>query len=451
MTKFQDIRYRGPLSYQWLRFFALLAMTVSQVSLVLLTVYKLACYAGKEYADSFFTPALLTALNLGQASGSITFPLLLTASMAIVLRDRKKIFKVMLSNFLMAGLTSLFIMLFLEKIVTVILQTIPSVLTQMPDVEALVKTVGGMLVDPYLKTDFTTVLSSLGLDGDMVAALLSSMTGLEMDLAGFQEILSGISGEDLVETLLQLLPGLIEESGLNLNELLATLAETLTTSVVRSHLNVNVFLDLFLCTSFYFFMDYTPKKLRGGKLLLFRCCGVFPITYLILGMVISGLNRSNWANIQIPLEVVALLPSRKLPGILLFLFMVLYVKFHRAELTERGFTPEEMRQYQLSNRDSWHFGLFISLMLILLSLADYGLSFVPGLSGWSIGSSTTLYVAVPFILLFSYNRKVKCKFLDALVPVYYVLNYVFLFFFVIFLIHAIPQVLQGVPLSQIFQ
>ncbi|MDO5435598.1 MAG: hypothetical protein Q4G19_04435 [Clostridia bacterium] len=444
----KDLRYRGPLSSRGIRFIALLAMTVSQIASLILAIRGIASHAGPEIAESILSSELTGFYTFLQSLGGITFPLLLIASMSIVIRKREKIFRVMLGHFLLAVLTYLFIVLIAEKMALYLIEEIPNILPAIQNLDETVEVILSALIDQYTGGDLPGVLERIGLSPEILAAVLGSAGG---ETAGTEVLASLLSvpesAADLAKLLVSGLPKILDTFGLTTEQGMEMLADMIIQEFVRSHLNVNVFLDLFLCTVFWFFITYQPKKLLGGKLLLFRCCAVFPMLYLILGVVLMGMNRVNWVQMSLPLWLVGLLPSRKLPGILLFLAMALYVKYHEAEELQKGGNTDTFSSFLNTNRNSLRFALFLCVVLALLSAADWCAGRIGSgqLAPWGIGVSTTMYLSIPFILLFSYSRKPRFMVLNAFVPVYYFLHYLILFLVVLLMIYAAPQILNGVP------
>lgn len=435
----QDIRYRGPFAYRGLRVFALLAMTASQMAAIFLALYSAINVLDAGSAAILFTPAKLNLLNFLKGLGAITFPLLLIASMSAVIRNKENIFRVMIQNFLLAGLTYLFIVVFVEDLITVLISIAPQFLSRIPDfdkmeVELLTRILQQVLSNPQ---SMSTIASAAGVAPEAVG-VVSAISGTQLGSTGLNSLVGTLDIRGLVDYFVHNMSNILSLFGIDSKQLMEFVAKAATQTIVRSHLNINVFLDLFLCTVFYFFIDYKPKKLNGGKLLLFRCCSIFPILYLIIGIVLTGMNRA--AMIRLPLWIVALLPSRKIPGILLFLFMVLYVQYHEKELISKGGTAEDLSAYLETNRNSLRFSTFISLILALMSLADFLLNKIPGLSAWSVGTSQTMFFAIPFVMLFSYNRNTRLKILDVLFPVYYILNYGLLFSFCIGILYYAPEI-----------
>lgn len=447
-----DIRYRGPLSYRGLRFIALLAMTLSQIAALFLGLRSVAAWAGEDFANRLMGPNEVIVFELLKSLGGITFPLLLISSMSIVVRKSEKILRVMLSSFLLAAITYMFIVFLAEEMIIILIKITPNILKEVENLDKTLGIILGYVIQQKTGGNLIGLLSDKGITPEMIAIMLESLTGQSMSA---EQILSFVndpgSTMGIAEMIVQSLPAILDELGITSEQTMDAIANYITQELVRSHLNVNVFLDLFLCTVFWFFIDWQPKKLTGGKLLLFRCCAVFPMLYLTVGAFLSGMNRVDWVQLSLPLWLVGLLPSRKLPGILLFLAMTLYIKYREAEEFRRGGNADTFRNFLQTNRNSLHFALFMCAILILLSGADWLFGQIDStrLSSWGIGISTTMYLAIPFVLLFSYNREPRFRILNAFVPVYYVLSFFLIFLIVLTMIYVAPQFLNGVPFDAI--
>ena len=438
-----DLRYRGPFSYRSLRLFALLAMTASQICTILLELDRAFAIVGiTGQLGTEWDYAVIRALR---AMGGITFPLLLVASMSIVIRDQKKVFRVMLSNLFLAGVTYFFIVNIAEVLVKEFIRDLPKILADL-DIQKFGKQFLTALVEGARKNTQTleSLTRQIGLEPEFLESFLSEHFEIPITFEDIGTILESISAADIADELMRLAESLIQSFGLDRAEVFEGIADTITTGIVRSHLNVNVFVDLFWCTVFYFFTCYSPRRLRGGKRMLFRSCAVFPASYLMLGIVMNGMNRGSM--ITLPLWVVGLLTSRKLPGILLFFAMILYIKYYEAEFMERDGNREAFAEYLGSNRNSFRFSLFLCVVLGLLSAGDYFLGKIPELGSWGVGSSATMYLAVPFVLLFSYNRRTRFKILDVFVPIYYTFHYLIMITFCYSLLTMIPDwITQHIP------
>ena len=441
-----DIRYRGPFSYRWLRLFALLALTASQLSAVILVLGKVAEAFGMMNGQEIFSGK--TVFKVMMDLGAITFPLILIASFSTVIRDSRNAPKLMLGFFLMALLTYLFIVMIAEELVMSLLKTLPDILNEMEGFRENEENALAALIRYFMSgSEMSDLLSEVHLPGP-VSELLGSLgeEGLTALLPGNMTAASQLTDETsavdmagwLAHYICVELPGVLKESGISLQELISV---AVVKSFVHPRLNINIFADFFLCSASYYFICFTPRRLRGGKLLLFRCLCLIPIAWMVVGTALSGMMRAGM--LELPLRLIAILPSRKASGLLLFFAMILYLKYHEAEFREQGKGGEEFDSFLSSNRNSFRFSVYMCFVLVVLSFADRLVAFLPQTRYWSAGTSEKMYLAVPFVLLFSYNRKPRFKALDVFVPVYYAAHYLFMLALCIALLYSAPEFISA--------
>ena len=190
-------------------------------------------------------------------------------------------------------------------------------------------------------------------------------------------------------------------------------------------INYNVFLDLFICTLFFFFTNYTPKNSSNKKLKLFRLCALIPLVYLIASIIIFGLFNSGVIEISVPL--LAALVCRSPVVYIVFFALSFYLYIHRERFLKYGGDMEDYAKFKRSNRSSFQFSVFCSIVLAAASLIDFLLSFIPEALSWGFGKSYFLCTAIPFMLLTSYTRTYQNKSADIIFPV----MFTFLFIFVV--------------------
>lgn len=180
-------------------------------------------------------------------------------------------------------------------------------------------------------------------------------------------------------------------------------------------IHYNIFLDMFLCVSFYYFLCYNPKNLQGRKLTLFRFGAILPVIYLTASMVLFGLSTEGIINI--PVAVYALLVCRSPAVYLVFFLLTIFVKMREKIFAKKGGTQLQYQYYLKSNANSLHFSLFYSIILAVVSLVDFALSFIPKAQDYGFGNSYMMFLAIPFVMLLSYTRDYKNKSLDLLLPI----------------------------------
>ena len=438
MTSGKDIRYRGLLTYRGLRLVALMFMTVSQFCAAAQVLNKLAVIMEVELLSS----VQAGLINIGASLGQMTFPLLLIASFGIVLSGTESIKKTLLTDFLLALLTYLATVLLLSEFIRVFLEILPQTMQSAAEEGAFGESLqqSGLGDSLYLLYE-RVVLKMLPGDGtirlDFINRVLSEF-GVSFQLPSLEKLESmivgfGIPAEDvraIVAAVSQLTPATLfqyagelatwfsERYSIDYYAFFSDYVVPRLSALLVSRLNFNVFWDLFLYTSFYWFACGHPKKLRAGKLLLFRSCAVFPAGWLIISALLSATAKET-----LPVGLVAALSTRGLSALAVFFLIVLYQKYREAEYAERDSSGESWQAFLRTRRCSLDFSLAAGGVLCIVSLADFLLGKIPGLSVWGIGSSTMMWMAIPVLLLYSYTRKPKYKVLDVAVPAYYVAHY----------------------------
>ena len=198
-------------------------------------------------------------------------------------------------------------------------------------------------------------------------------------------------------------------------------------AIVGNMMNFNVFWNLFLYSLFYYFVSYQPAKLSPGKRMLFHCCAVFPASWFILSYLISS-QLHLLSDFTLPIWFVALLNNVRPAYILIFFLLVLFQKYNELEHSVDIDGKMDMLEYAASRMASLQFSVFASVLMIFVSLCDYLVGKIPGMASWGFGQATKLWMCIPILLLYSFNKKPRHKALDAVIPVYYVCHYLIVFF-----------------------
>ncbi len=189
----------------------------------------------------------------------------------------------------------------------------------------------------------------------------------------------------------------------------------------------NLFIDLFLCTLFMFFLDYRPKKIFTGKaLIVFRLFAILPVSYEVASIVIK-LLASNKTIVLDP-HLFPFLPAKPPVAFFVFLALVLFEKLREKKFIKQGKTHEEYREFLKTNTNSFHFGVQAAIVFVIAGLLDVVLQFAVGvafaknnftaetlmsaylLAGrMGFGETMPLIFIAPLMLLFSYNRVYKSQ------------------------------------------
>ena len=201
----------------------------------------------------------------------------------------------------------------------------------------------------------------------------------------------------------------------------------------------NIFIDLFLCTLFMFFLDARPKRVfTGKKRYIFRAFAILPIACEVFSLYLKG--RSAEGLVRLPLWSFPLLTVKPPMTFAVFIVLAVYIKTRELRFRRHGKTHEEYKAFLQTNRNSLHFSVFLSIIMVIAAVLD--LLFLTFLSAQSAGSfealntndaavleqymtvgnalgfgeSVFLAAAAPFVLLFSYTRIPKNKRVSILIP-----------------------------------
>ena len=217
------------------------------------------------------------------------------------------------------------------------------------------------------------------------------------------------------------------------------------------YLAYNMFIDLFLCTLFLFFLMYHFKRpVRRGWVICFRSLAVLPVAYELGCIVLKALCKNG--NITLPMYASPFLTTKPPMTFAAFIALALFIKRRERIFMKHGRSYEEYGQFLETNANSLHFsvhacvtfiiaavidGLILFGMVTLLSTgdvmatgesADQVLQNAEMLEGIltrtvqvavaaGFGESMVLFIFAPIVLLFSYNRTHKNTVVDMFIPV----------------------------------
>lgn len=202
---------------------------------------------------------------------------------------------------------------------------------------------------------------------------------------------------------------------------------------------VNIFVDLFLCTLFMFFLNVRPKKVFTGKKVLFlRVLALIPIAYEVACLVFKF--QAAKGEITLPLWSFPLLTVKPPMTFVLFVFLALHMKAREYRFCRHGRSHEEYQEFLQSNRNSLHFSVYLAIMLVVTAVIDFVLLIVMSTAAapsveaiqgageeeiyrWveiaetvGFGNSVSLAFIAPLMLLYSYSRQPKSKMISTFVP-----------------------------------
>ena len=197
----------------------------------------------------------------------------------------------------------------------------------------------------------------------------------------------------------------------------------------------NIFVDLFLCTLVMFFLNYEPKRIFTGKSrFIFRAFALLPIAYEVGSIALKVLAYRK--QVTVSPYLYPLFTVKPPMTFVLFIVLAVYIKTRELRFRRHGKTHEEYKAFLNTKKNSWDFSLFLSIALVIISIADIAAYFLASVietiilgfteeameSYHSIaivmgfGDSIPLFFLAPLVLLFSYTREPRNKMISMLIP-----------------------------------
>ena len=192
----------------------------------------------------------------------------------------------------------------------------------------------------------------------------------------------------------------------------------------------NVFVDLFLCTALTYFLNYRPKKLFKGKLLIiFRLFAILPIAYEATSLVLKYL--AGIGKIELSLWLCPLLSTKPPMLFVAFILMVIFIKIRERIFLSRGKTHKEYQEFLKTNVNSLHFSIVAAVIFLVVAFIDLVLfvgiplyyidpsaateeaMFEPyntamqAIYAMGIGKSLSIVALIPVMFFFSYTKTYK--------------------------------------------
>ena len=169
------------------------------------------------------------------------------------------------------------------------------------------------------------------------------------------------------------------------SEALPTVKNGLSLVLPYGFFAFNIFVDLFLCTLTMIFLNYNPRRVFIGKArIFFRMLALLPVACEV-GCMLLKLNAAR-GQIQIPVWCFPLLTVKPPMTFVLFAALCLFVKARELRFRRHGKTHEEYHAFLKTRRNAWSFSLFLSVMLVVVSVADLAV-----VLGFSIGEMTQAF------------------------------------------------------------
>ena len=223
--------------------------------------------------------------------------------------------------------------------------------------------------------------------------------------------------------------GLVAIFTRNRPEALTAIKTALTDDGGRKYICFNIFVDLFLCALFTFFLFYKPvRPVKKWVLILFRLSALLPMAYEAFTIYIKYLALEKV--LVIPVWAYPLLPVKPPMTYVLFVVLALATRIREYRHEKHGYT-------MMTNRDSLHFSIVASITSLIAGLVDFLIfilfvfkemlvtgvdavqveTFQPVILTLGFGDSIGLILLAPILMFFSYNRESRNKTFIALIPV----------------------------------
>ncbi|MBR6184897.1 MAG: hypothetical protein IKQ41_01390 [Clostridia bacterium] len=208
----------------------------------------------------------------------------------------------------------------------------------------------------------------------------------------------------------------------------------------------NLFVDLFLCSLFMFFLNVRPKRVfTGKKVLILRALALLPIAYEVASIWLKGMAAAG--KVELPLWSFGLLTLKPPMAFLVFVILALHIKEREYRFCRHGRSQEEYHAYLQTNRNSLHFSVYLTILIVIAVVIDFIILFVflteeagslekvEEITDYNrtiavamgFGEAITMFFVLPFLLLFSYTRVPKSKTFSLFVPVIAIAMIVLLF------------------------
>lgn len=193
-------------------------------------------------------------------------------------------------------------------------------------------------------------------------------------------------------------------------------AKNAVLSIFNKKTDFNVFGDLFILTLFNFFLNYELKQGTSlKKVISFRFLAMIPLTFALGSYILTVLVR--FELITLPFEVYPFLATKSPLIYLVFICMSLWIKNRERIYVKLGATQKEYVGFLKTNKNSLAFSIHVCVLFAIVALLDFILLLVvPNATNYNIGQAISLLLAIPFVLLFSYNKSHKDKNIDLLIP-----------------------------------
>lgn len=200
----------------------------------------------------------------------------------------------------------------------------------------------------------------------------------------------------------------------------------------------NMFLDLFLCSAFMFFLDYTPSRIfTGKKIIIFRLMALLPVVYEAVSILLK--IQSSTRKIVLSPYFFPFLTTKPPMSFLALILLGLIMMIRKRKYMKHGNTLDQYHEFLKTNSNSLSFSIRMAIVFFVISILDLIIAvimvvvIVGGIiaiesegaveaalkivTDCGFGKSIVLMILSPLSLLYSYNRdQEKTTMFDNAIP-----------------------------------
>lgn len=134
-------------------------------------------------------------------------------------------------------------------------------------------------------------------------------------------------------------------------------------------LTFNLFIDLFLCTLFMFFVNHIPEKgYFKDHIRQFRLLSLIPIIYEVGSLMIRMLSARGI--ITPSFYIYPILTTKPPMTFVFFVALVLYIKVRERRFKKHGKTHKQYKVFLKTNANSFQFSIFATIVLVITCIID---------------------------------------------------------------------------------
>ena len=313
----------------------------------------------------------------------------------------------------------------------------------------------GCRVDPSVEADLGGIISVLGYVTSLslpfllianFAKILNNSEGYRKQLIRNGGAMAAIFGVSIL-FFTRYIAGTLGQLTTDPEDVMPVLMAIFNEAVPSRFFAFNLFVDLFLCSLFMFFLNARPKRFfTGKKVLILRFLTVLPVAYEVASMLLKAMAATK--QITLPYWSFPLLTVKPPMTFVVFMVLAIHVKVREYKFCKHGRSHEEYQAFLQTNRNSLHFSIYLAVLLIIAAIVDLIILMIlmANQAGsleavqenlttvqWvgdaiGFGHSIPLMLVAPIVLLFSYTRVPKNKSMSMLVPMGGIALIVLLFF-----------------------